>query len=101
MKKNSSKNFKRVFKFTIEWMKWLRITAFLTEQKLGANLVVGEHSGEDDDDGQDDAEVQVVVSDFLPASSLETLNKVYQRQNLKINNFLFTPFMFVKELSKW
>jgi hypothetical protein len=68
---------------------------------LGANLVVGEHSGEDDDDGQDDAEVQVVVSDFLPASSLETLNKVYQRQNLKINNFLFTPFMFVKELSKW
>jgi hypothetical protein len=69
---------------------------------LGANLVVGEHSGEDDDDGQDDAEVQVVVSDFLPASSLKTfVNKIYQCQYLKINNFLFTPFMFVKELSKW
>jgi hypothetical protein len=41
---------------------------------LGANLVVGEHSGEDDDDGQDDAEVQVVVSDFLTARSLKSEN---------------------------
>ncbi len=82
-------------------MKWLGITAFLTERKLGANLVVREHSGKDDDDGQDDAEEQVVVSDFLTARSLKTINKIYHCQNLKINHFLFTPFMFVEEFSKW